>query len=159
MKILIFSDTHGAIQPMLDAVHAEAPDHVIHLGDHIRDADALAEIISCPVIRIAGNCDFMDLCSDHLVLEFGGVRLFLTHGHKYGVKTNLLRLTYAAMEAGANAALFGHTHCRLNQEHDGIILFNPGSCGHYAPTYGVLHIVDGAPSFDIKTMDRGTHIP
>lgn len=157
MKILVFSDTHGAVQPMLGAIQTEAPDQVIHLGDHVRDADSLAEQVSCPVIRVVGNCDFMDMCSDHLIREFEGVRLFLTHGHRYGVKTSLLRLTYAAMEAGADAALFGHTHCQMNREHDGITLFNPGACGYYAPSYGVIRIANGTPSYELKTIDRGSH--
>lgn len=152
MKILVFSDTHGAIQPMLDAVSVELPDQIIHLGDHVRDADSLAEQTSCPVIRVVGNCDFMDLCSDHLIREFDGVRLFLTHGHRYNVKTNLLRLVYAAMEAGADAALFGHTHCQMYLERDGIILFNPGACGSYNPSYGVLTITNHKPSFELKRL-------
>ena len=153
MKILVFSDTHGAIQPMLDAVATEKPDSIIHLGDHVRDADALADQVCCPVIRVAGNCDLMEMCSDHLIREFDGVRFLITHGHRYGVKTSLMRLTYAAMEANVHAALFGHTHCQLLHDFDGITLFNPGACGAYMPCYGVVTTNHGKASFELKRVD------
>ena len=153
MKILIFSDTHGSIQPMLDAVLDEKPDQIIHLGDHVRDADLLANQVSCPVARVTGNCDLMETCSDQLILDFDGVRLFLTHGHRYGVKSSLLRLAYAAMEVGAHAALFGHTHCPLLQDHGDITLLNPGACSSYSPTYGVIQIIRGNPSYELKRLE------
>ena len=137
---------------MLDAVMDEAPDQIIHLGDHIRDADLLESHVSCPVARVVGNCDLMDPGNEKLILEFSGVRFFVTHGHLYGVKTSLSRLTYAAMEACAHAALFGHTHCPLLQEHGGITLFNPGACGGYSPKYGIITIVNGIPTFELKGM-------
>ena len=138
---------------MLDAVADESPDQIIHLGDHVRDADLLAAEITCPVARVAGNCDLMELCNNQLILDFEGVRLLLTHGHLYGVKSNLMRLTYAAMEVGAQAALFGHTHSPLLQEHGGITLFNPGACSSYSPRYGVIRISGGKTSFELKRLE------
>ena len=42
MRIVVFSDSHGSVEPMLHAVREEKPDLVLHLGDHARDAEALA---------------------------------------------------------------------------------------------------------------------
>ena len=39
-----------------------------------------------------------------------GIKIFFTHGHKWGVKYSTDRLFYKAKEIGAQIALFGHTH-------------------------------------------------
>ena len=57
MKLLILSDSHKKMDYMLRAVEREQPDHIIHLGDHDRDAMRLAE--RCPDIplwSVCGNC-------------------------------------------------------------------------------------------------------
>ena len=153
MKIVVFSDSHGSVQNMINTALLERPDHIIHLGDHVRDADTLAEQIpDCFVTRVAGNCDHMSMCSEYLLREFGGVRFFITHGHGYGVKTGLLRLAYAAMEAEADIVLFGHTHRALAECRDDMIFFNPGSCNSSSGTYGVITISNQTPSYKIKTL-------
>lgn len=38
MKILVFSDSHGRTLDMYGLIETEAPDAVIHLGDHYEDA-------------------------------------------------------------------------------------------------------------------------
>lgn len=153
MKIVVFSDSHGNVQSMVDIALLEQPDHIIHLGDHVRDADALAEQIpNCFVTRVAGNCDHMVMCSQHLIREFGGLRFFITHGHEYGVKTSLLRLAYAAMEAEADFALFGHTHRAMAECRDNFVFFNPGTCNASSGTYGMITITNNGPSYEIKTL-------
>ena len=46
MKILIFSDSHGYNVSMACAVEREAPDMVLHLGDHTDDAHELEHVCS-----------------------------------------------------------------------------------------------------------------
>ena len=49
MKLLIFSDSHGNVANMEDAVRLESPDRILHLGDLVRDAEALdAPLGLCP---------------------------------------------------------------------------------------------------------------
>ncbi len=154
MKILVFSDSHGEMKYMQEAVQTEKPDLIFHLGDHIRDADRLAdECASVPVIRVAGNCDRLSFGQEILLHECGGIRFYLTHGHRQGVKTGLMRLTYSAMEADAQIALFGHTHVPLCKEMGGITLFNPGSCGGYGATYGVIEIRGGTFECQIVSVE------
>lgn len=153
MRILVFSDSHGSVETMTYITATEHPDHIIHLGDHVRDADRLAERFpDIFVTRVAGNCDHLTMCSEYLVREFCGVRFFLTHGHAHGVKSGLLRLAYASMEAEADVALFGHTHRALHEVRDGIVFFNPGSCSTPSGSYGVITITDGCPTFEIKSL-------
>ena len=111
MKLLILSDSHGEQEFMQLAVRRERPDAVIHLGDHCADADRLAEeFCGLPVLSVRGNCDLWGPPrAETLLRTFEGVRIFGTHGHRYGVKQGLLRFSLAAQEQQAQVALFGHT--------------------------------------------------
>ena len=44
LKILIFTDSHGYNVSMACAVEREAPDMVLHLGDHTDDARELENV-------------------------------------------------------------------------------------------------------------------
>ena len=79
----------------------------------------------------------------HLETELGGVRFLVTHGHKHDVKTGLLRLCYAAAEAGAQVAVFGHTHQALTEQQGNLWLLNPGAASGGNPSYGVVELQSG----------------
>ncbi len=155
MKLLVLSDSHGAVGPMERAVSALAPDYVLHLGDRARDARELeAWFPELPLISVPGNCDFPAPSEPlTLVREFGGVPVLLTHGHAYGVKQGLLRLELAAREAGVRVAVFGHTHRPFCEEHDGLWLLNPGSCGYGRDAYGLIWIEDGSVRCEAGELD------
>ena len=42
VKLLLFSDSHGNVANMADAIRLERPDRVLHMGDLARDAEELA---------------------------------------------------------------------------------------------------------------------
>ncbi len=144
MKLLILSDSHGNVDAMQAAAKKECPDGIIHLGDCWRDSTALKELLPhIPMYRVQGNCDSYSWApgrDDVLVWKFENVVFYMTHGHQHGVKMTLLRLHLAAKEAGARVALFGHTHRSLCEEHDGVMLMNPGSCGSFTGTYGIIEL-------------------
>ena len=146
MKICVFSDTHGDPDHMIEAVLEEKPDYVFFLGDGERDAQELERRFpGLPVAAVRGNCDlYSDLPAD-LVCAVGGVRIFATHGHRYGVKTDrqLEALKYAAHRAGAQVALFGHTHSAFLEEKNGLTVINPGAAGRWHCGYAVLEIEGG----------------
>lgn len=147
VKILVLSDSHASLRYMRDCIEKLQPDQVIHLGDHFDDGLAMAQ--AYPHIRfhqVPGNCDRYR-CDpwqpDILCYAIGGVKLYMTHGHKHGVKTDTQRLLAAARENGAQAVLYGHTHvadCR--QEPDGMWVLNPGSCGSGERSAGWIEIAD-----------------
>ena len=119
------------------------PEHVVHLGDHYDDGGAMAQ--ENPHIRfhqVPGNCDRYrcDPClPDILCYSIGGVRLYMTHGHKHGVKSGICRLLLEARKSGAQAALYGHTHqAYCSREEDGLWVLNPGTCGSWGGSVGVL---------------------
>lgn len=142
---------------MVSAVETEHPDAVIHLGDVVRDAEELERRYpSLPVIKVRGNCDYdvFDL-PEQRVLELGGVRFLVSHGHRYGVKAGLLRYWMAARENQVDVALFGHTHCAYCEEKSGIYLLNPGSCGAGARlSYGMVSILDKKPVCNVCMLEK-----
>lgn len=146
MKLLVLSDSHGDLAGMRLALRRERPDQVLHLGDHALDAYTLAQEFSTTAIAyVRGNCDGpFPACADTYLRKVAGVQIFAAHGHRYGVKSGLLRFYLAARENGAALALFGHTHEAGCREKDGIWLLNPGSCRGPYGTYAVVTLENGA---------------
>ena len=129
MKALVFSDSHGYINSIINAIkdHSDAS-LIIHAGDVSRDVDDLLAIFpSLKIETVAGNNEFFCTLPLDRIFEFGGKRIFLTHGHKYGVKSGLERLKARATELGADICIFGHTHIRHSSQENGTYFLNPGA--------------------------------
>ena len=141
---------------MIAAIERERPQLCFFLGDGERDLTAVqAQFPDLPFYAVRGNCDLRSALSTSLSCVVGGVKLFAAHGHLLQVKyePSLETLTAAAREAGASAALFGHTHRPCCVQREGITLFNPGSIARGPrPAYGLLTITDGALSAELKTL-------
>lgn len=156
MKACVFSDSHGYAGNMMAAIELEKPDLCFFLGDGERDiAEVIDKYPDLPVYAVSGNCDFRTDRRSSLFCEIEGVKIFATHGHLSRVKYDydLETLTSQAAEAGADIALFGHTHQQHLSESRGITLLNPGSAGRgYYPSYAVLMIERGKFSADLKTI-------
>lgn len=157
MKLLIFSDSHYAVEPMAEVTEFEKPDAIIHLGDMWDDAAELERIFpKIPLYHVAGNCDSYRGGSktDEIRPVFEGVRFFCAHGHRYNVKMTYLRFLMKAMEEDARVALFGHTHVAFAEEQNGVLLLNPGTCRGYGGTYAVIDVNDGKVQYRLcKTQN------
>ncbi len=154
MIILVFSDSHRNIEPMLQVIEQENPDHVIHLGDHIRDAEEVQRNFPMlPILSIKGNCDFEPDGREQSLAEFHGIRILSVHGHRYGVKSSLLRYFLAAKENQVDVALFGHTHQTYCEKEENLWLMNPGSCSGSRASYGWIKIENNQVFCQIKYMD------
>ena len=80
------------------------------------------------------------------------MRVFLTHGHLFGVKSGLDTLAAAAKDMGAQLALFGHTHQALLEERNGVTLLNPGAAGRFGrSSYAVVELANGKFSCQLKS--------
>ena len=156
LKAAVFSDTHGSTAPMLEAARGAGADVLIHLGDYDRDAQALREAFpDTPLFSVCGNCDVMPLSPEKLVVPLGPVQALLTHGHRYGVSAAQADwLVYAAREAGAQIAMFGHTHSAYYETIGGVTLLNPGSAGRSrTPSWALVTVFDnGAIACEIKPI-------
>ena len=132
-RVGIFSDSHGdreALDSLLEKMgHIDA---ACFLGDVASDAmylrDRLSKLPHQPVLyAVRGNNDLASMLPDDLLVEIGGKRIYMEHGH---MCSNLMTLAYRAKNRGAEIALFGHTHEPLCEQEYGVLLLNPGSAGN-----------------------------
>lgn len=155
MKVVIISDSHGNLDNVRKIMEKEKDvNQVIHLGDLIGQDEQLKKICGCPINAVKGNCDFVSENPLSDVVEIGNHKIFITHGHNYGVDFGIDGLCYAAKERGCNIAMYGHTHVPENTAFGGIIIVNPGSVSrprqlNHKPTYAVMK-VDGEGKADIR---------
>lgn len=151
MRILVLSDSHGNVDNMVRCVELADPNYILHLGDCAPDADKLHRLFpNIPMDTVPGNCDWGNCDPPERLLEIGGKRILILHGHTRNVKSGLMRLTYAAKEIGVDAVLFGHTHQPLVDFDGAMYTMNPGSIGdRLHPTYGIITI--NASTFDCAT--------
>ena len=129
------------------------PDVVLHLGDCSSDAEDLSFAFeNVEFVSVPGNCDYAPGALTSLTPEFDGVRIFMTHGHLFGVKRELGALLEKAKQAGAAVCLFGHTHQSLLLQQDGLWLMNPGAysrCG-----YGLIETDHGKIRCSLHRSDE-----
>ncbi len=156
MKIAVFSDSHGNTKPMEKAVLEEQPDMVIHLGDCVKDAEELQKKFThIPMKWVKGNRDLFSADIGKLIITACGKRIFITHGHNYGVKLGMASVIFAAREENANLLLFGHTHRALCDKAGELIVFNPGTAGAgINNSYGIVIIENGEISCKLVEIDK-----
>lgn len=158
MKVLFVSDSHGLTAELEQLVekHRDEIDFFIHCGDSELDPDhpALQNYVV-----VGGNCDFDERFSEDIVKKVGNKTIFITHGHKYSVKSSLMRLAYKAREANADIACFGHSHILGAEMVQGILFINPGSIrlprGRKEKTYVIVEIVEAGYEFQVYDLNSG----
>ena len=148
MKILVLSDSHSAISFMRCCADAVCPDAIVHLGDYFDDGQALAEEYPrIPFYQVPGNCDRFRCprwAQEILIEPVLGVPLYMTHGHRHNVKMDTGLLIRDARASRSAAVLYGHTHvAECRQEPDGMWVLNPGSCGYFDGSAGLMEVSGG----------------
>lgn len=152
MKILVFSDSHHQLHEMRKAVETETPDMVIHLGDLLCDAKALAERYpDLPLKSVPGNCDGWMNTPGTIFLEAAGRRILMGHGHLWQVKQGYEKAVSAARAADADILLFGHTHVPFCCLMEGIWVLNPGAISGGMKTFGLIVLEKGNTICYIKS--------
>lgn len=150
MKILLMSDSHGLTKEVQQVVDDVKADHIIHCGDFCVDSN-LSPFKKMTKVR--GNCDFDTSEPLQRILHWQGLKVLLTHGHKYRVKESLLSLSYLAAENDTHVVLFGHSHVPLTIFEHGRLLINPGSIaqprGYPKPTFALMEINRKENQFEI----------
>lgn len=147
MRILVFSDSHHNVSRAERVINTiVGVDAVIHCGDGLTDVEELKMTFpSMPFYAVRGNQDLIAKESER-VIELGGKKIFVSHGHGYNVKSEVdfeyITIRERGRELGADAVLFGHTHVPYNKNWGDIVVMNPGSI-KYEGTYGVIEIEDG----------------
>jgi len=144
MRIGVISDTHGDLATIRQVVKLLTDaDMWLHAGDCIQDVECLKSLVAVPVISVRGNCDgnVAGTNIDEFV-DVGTQKIWLTHGHCYGVKQGTQDLLRCGKKHEVVAVIYGHTHIPDNHWCEGILIFNPGSAYGSRASYGILDIDD-----------------
>ena len=144
MRYLIISDTHNNtyyLNRVLDKVGNL--DGLFHLGDFDGHECDIQAMVECDTYMVGGNNDFFCGLERELLVEIGGYRIFMTHGHRYGVGYGQDRILEVGKDLAANIVMFGHTHKPLITQKEGLYLINPGSISQprqegRIPTYIIM---------------------
>jgi hypothetical protein len=148
MRLLVISDTHRSLANVYKVINDiyDMIDGIIHLGDVADDVALIKHRFpDLPVYNVLGNCDWGDTSAkEEAVLNIEGKRIFITHGHNYGVNSGIYRLSLRGREVKADCCLYGHTHVPLVEYDGDMVIMNPGSLsqprGGSRYSYGMLII-------------------
>lgn len=160
MKIGIVSDSHGNKKKLEEALKEMGNiDMIFHLGDYVEDGDYLKTLTKVPVYIIRGNMDrFSEGGQDEIYIMVEGVKILACHGHAYGVKSDLYRLSLRGREKEARIVLFGHTHISYFEDDGQMLLMNPGSIGSSrtgkGESFGIIAIDKGQVSGEIIEIKK-----
>lgn len=159
MRLLVISDTHGK-PSLIDGVLRREGDakEVFFLGDVVRD---IQEVLPGYTDRnfhiVRGNCDYF--CDYPLfdIVEYkqSNTTVYYTHGHRHFVKSGTDNIFESAKGAGANIALYGHTHIASVDYRDGVYIINSGSLSlprNGKASYAVIDITKAGILPAIKTV-------
>ena len=138
MRLAILSDTHGLLRPEVTE-HLNTADAILHGGD-INTPGIVDELRQyAPLYIVRGNNDkeWAQEIPHDLTITLGGVTFCMVHNKKE-VPADL---------SGVDVVVFGHSHKYVQEEKDGRLWLNPGSCGprrfHQEITMMMAEVADG----------------
>ena len=138
MNLTILSDTHGLLRPEV-LEHLKTADAILHGGDINKQSivDQLRQYAPLYVVRGNNDKEWAEDIPRHLTVTLGGVTFFMVHNKK----------EIPADLSGVDVVLFGHSHKYVQEEKDGRLWLNPGSCGprrfHQEITMMMAQVEDG----------------
>lgn len=128
MRIGVVSDSHGNLYSLDKTLSLMGDlDMIIHLGDNYKDIIKINDKYKKQIEYVTGNNDYSSQPIYEKTITAADKRIFMTHGHKYGVYYDLSRLSFKAQEEKADVVLYGHTHVQSREDYNGVIFLNPGS--------------------------------
>lgn len=120
MKVAILSDTHGLLRPEV-VEHLKIADAILHGGDINRQTivDELQGYAPLYIVRGNNDKEWAEAIPHDLTVTLGGMTFYMVHNKKE-VPADL---------SGINVVVFGHSHKYVQEETNGVLWLNPGSCG------------------------------
>ena len=120
MKLAILSDTHGLLRPQV-VEHLKTADAILHGGDINKPAivEQLQQYAPLYIVRGNNDKEWAEDIPHDLIVTLEGVTIFMVHNKKE-VPADL---------SGVDVVVFGHSHKYVQEEKDGLLWLNPGSCG------------------------------
>lgn len=142
-KVGIISDTHGLLRPEVIELLKDC-DCILHAGDVDRPEilDQLRYLGNLYAVRGNNDGNWARNLSVTLRFKIEGIEFFMTHNKKD-----------VAWELGnSQIVIFGHSHHFFEEQIDGRLWLNPGSCGRSRfggeVTMAVMTIDDGKYSVE-----------
>lgn len=138
MRLALLSDTHGLLRPAV-VEYLQSADAILHSGDINRPeiVETLRQYAPLYIVRGNNDKEWAAALPHDLTVTLGGVTFFLVHNKK----------EVPAGLSGVDVVLFGHSHKYLQEERDGRLWLNPGSCGprrfHQEITMMMAEVADG----------------
>lgn len=145
MKIGFLSDTHGNIYWTKKALsYLKDCDKILHLGDVLAhgprnditgeyNPKELSEYLKNQdnIYYIRGNCDAdvdemvleKDISKSEGFFKWGDLKIYATHGY---LESDNARY-YRCSELEGNVVAFGHSHIKVLEKINDIVILNPGS--------------------------------
>lgn len=120
MKLAILSDTHGLLRPQV-VEHLKTADVILHGGDINKPAivEELRQYAPLYVVRGNNDKDWAEEIPHSLTITLDGITFYMVHNKK----------EIPATLSGVDVVVFGHSHKYVQEERDGVLWLNPGSCG------------------------------
>lgn len=122
IRVAVISDTHGMLRREVVA-HLQGCSHILHAGDIINESDLDELAMYGSLFAVRGNNDvwypWAKNLADILRFQIGGVRFLMTHD-RWDVPHDL---------EDVDVVICGHTHRYSEEQIDGRLWLNPGSCG------------------------------
>ena len=138
MKLAILSDTHGLLRPEV-VEHLKTADAILHGGDINKQSivDQLRQYAPLYVVRGNNDKEWAEDIPHDLTITLDGVTFYMVHNKK----------ELPATLNGVDVVVFGHSHKYVQEEKNGILWLNPGSCGprrfHQEITMTMAELADG----------------
>ncbi|MDO5755002.1 MAG: phosphodiesterase [Tissierellia bacterium] len=145
MKIGILSDTHGGYKETMMALEKMGDcERIFHLGDILYhgprndipenyNPKELAKELAKRgnIYYIRGNCEAdvdemimgKDLKSKERIFIANGRGIYMVHGYEETEEERIAK----AKEIGCDIVISGHSHIKVLEEREGVIVINPGS--------------------------------
>lgn len=120
MKIAILSDTHGLLRPEVEE-YLKTADVILHGGDINKQSivDQLRQYGPRYIVRGNNDKEWAQGIPHHLTITLEGVTFYMVHNRKE-IGENLDHV---------DVVVFGHSHKYVQEEKEGLLWLNPGSCG------------------------------
>ena len=150
MNVAILSDTHGLLRPEV-LEHLKTADAIFHGGDinKQRIVDELGTYAPLYIVRGNNDKEWAENIPHDLTVTLEGVTFYMVHNRKE-VPADL---------SGIDVVVFGHSHKYVQEEKDGLLWLNPGSCGprrfHQEITMMMAEAADGRIRVEKITIPHG----
>lgn len=159
-NIGVISDAHNsvsAIQEALQTFDDYEVDRIIYCGD-VTDPETIACFRGYKIDFVLGNCDecrrsaivaaikeIGGICHDLFgEIEWGGKKIFFTHGHRNDVLEN------AIYSGQYDLVCYGHTHVYEERKYENTLIVNPGAL-QYGGSYCVIGNELEVDRFDVQS--------